>query len=143
MTQLVCTPEEFLAAAPAERAKLVLAQIDLTPELWDQEVWLAPHECGTAACFAGWTCLLAGAKPNETEAIRTPEGLVDMVFATVQYEGRRRMVATLAEELLGLDKAISDYYSGHSCSAPIPEDKLFDADNSRAVIVRLLEEIYE
>lgn len=58
----VCTPQEFMAATVMERRKLVLAQIDLTPELWEQEYWTNPRNtCGTSYCAAGWTATLAGA----------------------------------------------------------------------------------
>lgn len=30
------------------------------PEQHAQESWMHATECGTAACFAGWACLLAG-----------------------------------------------------------------------------------
>lgn len=33
----------------------VLAQIERRPEEWDQQFW-----CGSARCFAGWTCTLSG-----------------------------------------------------------------------------------
>lgn len=56
----VCTPAEFMAAEPAERRKLVLAQIDATPELHDQSHWSAATSCGTAYCMAGWACALSG-----------------------------------------------------------------------------------
>lgn len=67
----VCDPDEFLAASPSERRKLVLAQIDLTPELWNQDTWLTvvtdenTHTCYTAGCFAGWATILSGQRPSE------------------------------------------------------------------------------
>jgi hypothetical protein len=32
------------------------------PQAHDQTIWAT--ECGTTACFAGWACLLSGAKPQ-------------------------------------------------------------------------------
>lgn len=48
----------------AELAYRVLDHINAHPESWDQNVWVAQRpECGTAACFAGWACLLSGDQP--------------------------------------------------------------------------------
>lgn len=83
----VCTPEEFLAADEMERRKLVLAQIDATPESYDQRTWhrhqyrqpggltfsfhdndrheaeeLGYTYCKSSFCIAGWTMELAGMK---------------------------------------------------------------------------------
>jgi hypothetical protein len=93
---LVCTPTEFLAAPPAERVKLVLAQIDATPELWDQGVWMAHTQCGTTACVAGWACLLAGADPTEE---------LSWEDTYVRLGDRTEDVPVLAAELLGLSGA--------------------------------------
>jgi hypothetical protein len=38
----------------------VLEHIEANPENWDQETWRGVTECGTAMCFAGWTCELSG-----------------------------------------------------------------------------------
>ncbi len=35
------------------------------PDSWDQSSWIIIHKCGTAACFAGWACILNGIKPEE------------------------------------------------------------------------------
>lgn len=56
----VCTPTEFLAADFPTRRKLVLAQIDAEPELWEQRAWSIETTCGTAHCFGGWAVVLAG-----------------------------------------------------------------------------------
>lgn len=48
-----------------ERAVEVLAHIEMHPEQHDQSIWIyESHEgaCGTTACFAGWTVLLAEVK---------------------------------------------------------------------------------
>jgi hypothetical protein len=54
----------------AELAYRVLDHIDADPDSWFQETWLTRTDCGTIACFAGWTCLLSGDDPvfdDETE----------------------------------------------------------------------------
>lgn len=48
----------------AELAYKVLDHIDAHPESWDQANWITLTDCGTAACFAGWTCLLSGDEPT-------------------------------------------------------------------------------
>jgi hypothetical protein len=55
-----------MTATPnAALAYRVLDHIDANPEQWHQDVWIeSPTECGTAACFAGWVCLLSGEKPD-------------------------------------------------------------------------------
>jgi hypothetical protein len=44
----------------AELAYRVLDHIDAHPRQWDQTTWIRDGECGTTACFAGWTVLLSG-----------------------------------------------------------------------------------
>jgi hypothetical protein len=44
----------------AELAWRVLDHIDAHPEQWDQGKWIGRAECGTVACFAGWTVMLSG-----------------------------------------------------------------------------------
>ena len=61
-------------------------------ELWDQENWVNTvningEECGTAACFAGWTALLAGAQvlPGADYFVLTEYGIASVsAFATRQ-----------------------------------------------------------
>ena len=48
----------------AELAYRVLDRIDAQPELWRQAWYFTRTECGTAACFAGWACLLSGEEPD-------------------------------------------------------------------------------
>ena len=51
-----------------ELFKKVREKISTTPEAYDQEVYGRPEShapCGTAACIAGWTCILADAVPME------------------------------------------------------------------------------
>lgn len=115
----VCTPAEFLAASPRERRRFVRAQIDLTPETWNQRDWFHPDEdslrrerdkpesernvCGTAFCFAGWAGVLAGYRfVGRTSAVWDPE------------RGCSYSVAVVAEKLLGLLEvdAGDDLFSG-------------------------------
>jgi hypothetical protein len=49
--------------ANAELAYRVLDYIDAHPDTWDQTQWIRQTDCGTAACFAGWACLLSGYEP--------------------------------------------------------------------------------
>lgn len=47
-----------------ELLKQVRDKIAATPQAYDQTTWAAPSPlapCGTAACIAGWACLLSGA----------------------------------------------------------------------------------
>lgn len=46
----------------AELAYKVLDYIRAHPEEWDQRTWYTKNMCGTAACFAGWSVILAGGK---------------------------------------------------------------------------------
>jgi len=46
--------------ANQELAKKVLDHILAHPEEHDQSTWGIKAECGTVACIAGWTCILAG-----------------------------------------------------------------------------------
>lgn len=88
----VCTPTEFLAADFPTRRKLVLAQIDAEPELWEQRSWSIETACGTAYCFGGWAVVLAGGTVVDGRLDDQGCSLSDM--------------ATL---LLGLDPAIEKY----------------------------------
>jgi len=126
---VVATPEEFMAATPEERAQLVRKQIDLTPERWNQRLWIDTDEtpdeewekdaadrtvCGTAFCFAGWAVYLAGEKFIDQDYVRDEDGY-------------RRTISQRAEELLDLQ------YTDHC---------LFDSDNDLETIDDMLAEIY-
>lgn len=45
---------------PRDLRLRVAEQIEQHPELHEQITWGDPHNCGTPACVAGWTCRLAG-----------------------------------------------------------------------------------
>lgn len=89
-----------MVTAPTPNAALayrVLDHIDAHPEQHNQGDWIARiDDCGTAGCFAGWTCLLSGDEPvwyrhnpRATDAIAV-DGVV-------------RSVGVRAQELLGID----------------------------------------
>lgn len=63
------------------------------PEKHDQRLWVSP--CGTTACYAGWACILSGAK----QTIGTTQ---------IQFAGETRHPQYLAAELLGLDHATAN-----------------------------------
>lgn len=93
----VCSPAEFRAATPLERRKLVLAQVEATPEAHEQSVWIKRDHCGTTACVAGWATLLAGDQPHE--ALFTN-------FERVRVAGSERLayINQRARELLDLEE---------------------------------------
>lgn len=94
----------------AELGWQVLDEIKAHPGRLDMALWVCNRDslfatwvtldmlrndsaCGTTACYAGWTVLLAGYKVNEaTEEIRDPDGNI---------VGRR--VDVLAAEILGIN----------------------------------------
>ena len=41
------------------------------PDRWSQNVWGVETDCGTLACFAGWTVMLADGPEGFDEAART------------------------------------------------------------------------
>ncbi|GIF08715.1 hypothetical protein [Actinoplanes siamensis] len=107
----------------AGRAYAVLDQIDARPELHNQSAWF--HRtiggCGTAACFAGWTSLLAGDEPLWTHDYQNQ---TDAVIGG----GKRRYIEARATELLGID--------------PDQADALFYGGNTREDLGRLVEQIF-
>lgn len=79
-----------------ELLERVLQHITDHPEAHDQTTWARPDpDCGTAACFAGWTCSLAGYQlvPSHNWA------------AQVIVNGERRSIKHTATELLDLEPA--------------------------------------
>lgn len=53
----------------AALAYAVLDQITAHPQTWDQSFWITETDCGTAACFAGWACLLSGDRPSHEQGV--------------------------------------------------------------------------
>jgi hypothetical protein len=111
----------------AELAYRVLDHIDAHPEQHDQRVWIENRsECGTAACLAGWVCLLSGDRPDfdheEDEACEVFLGKGDSAMP----------VAERAASLLGIP-----YDEWESFGNP-----LFSQYNTREDLGRLVEEIF-
>jgi hypothetical protein len=53
-----------MSALNIELFKAIREKIATTPEAYDQSVFARPSQvapCGTAACIAGWACVLSGA----------------------------------------------------------------------------------
>lgn len=60
------TTEVELPVLNVDLLRQVMAQIEAYPESWNQGNWFRKTpdtECGTTACFAGWTCQLTGWEP--------------------------------------------------------------------------------
>lgn len=116
--------------APTPNAELmwrVLDQIDAYPELWDQGYWFTVTDCGTAACVAGWACLLSGDKPfpllGKLEDLPVGEQV-----SYVDVQGWTRLARVRAQELLGITEDQAD--------------ALFHYENTRDVLGRLVAEIF-
>lgn len=93
----------------------VLAQIERTPERWNQRVWVHRTDCGTSYCFAGWACALTA--PDVTQ----PDFLWSAATLHAQFAGQtgrtsRGLVPTVAADVLGL--------------TPAQADELFELDNT-------------
>lgn len=110
----------------AELAYRVLDQIDAHPELWRQDWWLTKADCGTAACFAGWACILSGDTPRLVE----PDDFEDQVeFSYVTSPGDAPIhVNERATELLGI--------------APNQSRVLFDGLNNRRHLGEYVERFF-
>jgi hypothetical protein len=106
----------------AELAYMVLDQIDAHPERWDQMEWMRETSRGTAYCFAGWTVKLSGGQMEKVQW--------QVVVAAGLGELNGEDVADAAEHLLGIDPP--------ACI----EDDLFDENNTREDLGRLVAEIF-
>jgi hypothetical protein len=113
----------------AELAYRVLDHIDAHPEQWNQSLYIGKAECGTVACFAGWTVLLSGATPKFY-------GVYEGSTAAAALGGLHHVVPELAEELLGASRWVETFVDGE------PDMDLFDQDNSREDLGRLVAEIF-
>lgn len=110
----------------AALAYRVLDQIDAQPETWVQATWIKKTECGTAGCFAGWAVLLSGLQPAYLDNVSDSTS-----YAMVGEESVR--IERVAEDLLGaryVDEGDED------------EQDLFNGDNTREDLGRLVEEIF-
>jgi hypothetical protein len=90
----------------------VMTHIEDHPEQHDQSVWV--DECGTAACFAGWACLLSGwqvgprwdfngplISPDTLIEKDTPEAAVDLLGIDI-YDADRLFDARNTLPMLAL-----------------------------------------
>jgi len=100
----------------------VLDHIDANPDQWDQEVWISRSPgCGTAACFAGWACLLSGDQPEFDTKF---DSEADVVYAN----GDVALVQFRAQKLLGVTAS--------------EQDDLFALNNTREDLGNLVAEIF-
>jgi hypothetical protein len=96
----------------------VMTRIEDHPEQHDQTVWV--NECGTAACFAGWACLLSGWQSaiswdESRPIVMSPDTLVE------------KLVPDVAIELLGIG-------NGDAVT-------LFDAQNTRQMLRLMVKDL--
>jgi len=114
-------------SAPTPNAALayrVLDHIDANPLEWDQRVW----QCGSAACFAGWAVRLSGGTLTSERGIpEVTEGPEDIVGLPVDEA---------AYAVLGMDADIAGDFGNED------DDWLFDEDNTRDDLGRLVAEIF-
>lgn len=112
----------------ADLAYRVLDHIDAHPEQWEQDIYIGKAECGTVACFAGWTVLLSGEKPFFGQHDTGTE------TSWLDHDGNRVHVPARAEELLRASRWAREGYDD--------EEDLFSGANNRADLGRLVGEIF-
>lgn len=99
------------------------------PEQHRQDQWLTKTECGTVACFAGWTALLAGAEPawrsgcDSSGIVHLPDDLAEELGRT-----NRGPAECVAIDLLGITVGQAD--------------DLFSGANDLGDIREVLQDIY-
>lgn len=113
----------------AELAYKVLDHIDAHPIGWKQEVWIAKGECGTVACFAGWTCLLNGDSPGFPDPADQP---LETENVHVPWQKHPEYIPERAAALLGIEYSSADDY-GH---------RLFDPEQTRHELADAVAEIF-
>jgi len=108
---------------PEERQ--VLGQFDLSQEEVESVHGVA---CGTAACIAGWACLLSGARPRWYANSYPAENvaIVSVDNRNVEYKGRIHTVNDLAHRLLGM-----------AVLSPETRSDLFDGKNTKDEVYRI------
>ncbi len=112
----------------AELAYRVLDHIDAHPSEWNQTVWvLNEGDCGTSACAAGWTCLLAGDQPRFHS-----DGDPEAEYVTPGGKRSRVYIPDRAAELLGMEPDGGEQ-TGY---------RLFEPNNTRDDLGRLVAEIF-
>ena len=99
-----------------ELLERVMQHIDDHPEQHEQAVWVR-HECGTAACFAGWAALLS----DEMTEVEDRTGLFR------DAGGELFTAREAAGQVLGVD----GFESG----------ELFDANNTRDMLRLMVKDL--
>lgn len=91
------------------RLQQTMSHIENNLELWIQDDWTTPTDCGTAYCFAGWTVVLAGIPIQATEddvpyvnRADLPEWLTVSNALNNEVEFPRIRVRAVAGALLGI-----------------------------------------
>jgi hypothetical protein len=98
------------------------------PEKHDQNYWFTQTECGTAACFAGWACLLSGYEVNwSSEDAYTNLSGTRRTWGVTGSDGEESDAIGSAQELLGLTSQESN--------------TLFCSDNSREALQLMVKDL--
>lgn len=104
----------------------VIEKITEFPELHNQDHFFSQTDCGTAACFAGWTCILSGHLPIDKSLVES-HGYAVSPWAVAQEElgitddqamllfspcSKRLMLEGMVEDLIetGELKEYDDYH---------------------------------
>lgn len=118
-----------MTAPNAARAYAVLDRIDADPDSHDQGWWFMRSECGTTACFAGLTCIIAGDQPDfDVDGDSSPEDGWTYTGALKTVDGGESSASVRARDLLGID-----YLQGK---------RLFYGSNTREQLGDLVAEIF-
>jgi hypothetical protein len=92
------------------------------PEEHDQKYWFTQTECGTAACFAGWACLLSGYEVDRTQTMGSGHDRFEYVVSeSGNFAGHR------ARDILGLTETEASI--------------LFDSYNSREALQLMVKDL--
>ncbi|MET0426648.1 MAG: hypothetical protein ABW046_22465 [Actinoplanes sp.] len=111
----------------------IITQIEEHPELWNQGVWAAPTECGTAYCVAGWAASMTLAGPLE---------LHGSMF--IDADGVRHVWATYGADVLGItDSQADELFNGGNDLETIKEMRDALAANPGADLYRECREYRE
>lgn len=100
----------------------VMTFIKDNPEKHNQSVW--SNDCGTAACLAGWACLLNGAIVDKA---RFYDGFSFVGGPIIDSDGHKNMIKDTAMDILELDDPDADI--------------LFNADNSIADLELMIKDL--
>lgn len=119
----------------AELAYRVLDHIDADPKSWNQTDWYRKTDCGTVACFAGWSILLADGEIRDY----VPYGhRVSIVLGGQVYDAFSE-AACAALNIRSVIIPGSEVYAGELL---VHDDALFAADNTRDDLGRFVEAIF-